>query len=196
MLERRSQKLGEARSALLIIDMISDFDFEDGKELFANALPAAKCISDLRSGIRSSGAPVIYVNDNYGKWQEDFAHQVTAIEKRSTRCNQIIELLRPDKDDYYVLKPHRSAFYETPLMVLLESMHVTELFLTGVTTDICILFTAHDAYMRGFGISVPTDCCAAVKPAHHNSAISLLKRVMDADVRDSTTIQSARESKA
>src|SRR5687768_6452118 len=130
------------RSALLIVDMISDFEFDDGEKLFKRALPVAKRIAALKKRMHRAGLPVIYVNDNYGNWQEDFTHQVRRMIEQNTRGREIAEMLTPTPDDFYVLKPQRSGFYETPLDVLLVSLDVERLIITGVTTDICVLFTA------------------------------------------------------
>ena len=101
------------------------------------------------------------------------------IRKGSGRGRRITEILAPEENDLYILKPQRSGFYETPLSVLLQSLRVSNLIICGVTTDMCVLFTAHDAYMRGFRVFVPEDCCAAVEKEHHDQALELLGRVTD-----------------
>jgi nicotinamidase-related amidase len=184
-------KRAGTRTALLIVDMISDFEFDDGDKLCKAAIPAARKIAQLKQRAEGVGLPIIYVNDNYGKWQDDFARQVERIIGEKTRGHTIAELLRPAAEDYYVLKPQRSGFYETPLEVLLSGLGVGRLIITGVTTDICVLFTAHDAYMRGFKLSVPADCTAAVTTSHHRSALTLLKRAADTD----TTISAKMKMK-
>lgn len=173
------------KTALLLVDVISDFEFEDGHRLFENAVPAAKKIADLRRKATTAGLPVIYVNDNFGKWQEDLEKQAERIIESSAMGRKIVEILRPGSDDYYVLKPQRSGFYETPLAVLLASMEITSLIVTGFSTDICVLFTAHDAYMRGFKVHVPSDCSAAVEEGFHRSALELIERVAHADITPS-----------
>lgn len=178
-----------SKTALAIIDFVTDFDFEDGETLFKQALPAAEKLSRLKQRARQSKAPIIYVNDNYGMWQTDFEGQARDIEAKSAQGRKIIDLLRPEKEDYYVLKPQRSGFYETPLTVLLEELGVSKLIICGLTTDICVLFTAHDAYMRGFKITVASDCCAAVKPAYHTAALELMERVADAKVLPAARIR-------
>ena len=175
-------------AALLLVDVISDFDFEDGVELYRNALKAAKALSKLKNKAVEAGIPVIYVNDNYGNWQDDFKAQFEHIVRSSERGRDIAELLEPGTRDYYILKPQRSGFYETPLDVLLRALNVSSVMVTGFATDICVLFTAHDAYMRGYAVSVPADCCAAVKKAFHKDALSLLERVAKADITASTSI--------
>jgi nicotinamidase-related amidase len=69
--------------------------------------------------------------------------------------------LRPKPDDYFVLKPQHSGFYGTPLELLLDHLSIHTLILTGFATDLCVLFTANDAHMRGFHLVVPKDCVAA-----------------------------------
>jgi nicotinamidase-related amidase len=172
--------------------MIADFNFKDGDRLFEKALPVAQKIARLETRARVAKIPVIYVNDNYGLWKNDFEAIVAAAEK-SKKGNQIVELIRPDKDDYHVLKPQRSGFFATPLDVLLTSLDVSTLVLTGISTDICVLFTAHDAYMRGFRIVVPADCTAASDDRHRDYALDLLTRVADADTTPSDDLEIQRE---
>jgi len=99
--------------ALLLLDMITNFEFEDGDRLLQNTLPMAKRLAKLRKRVKRAGAPVIYVNDNFGKWREDFKTIVNAFTKSNAKGREVVELLRPEKDDYYILKPHRSGFYST-----------------------------------------------------------------------------------
>lgn len=178
-----------ANTAVLILDMISDFDFEDGDKLYPDALKVAERLSELKPRAKKAGVPVIFVNDNFGKWNEDFGAYVNSVRDASEKGRKIIELIGPEDGDYHILKPQRSAFYATPLGVLLLSKNVSNLILTGVTTDICVLFTAHDAYMRGFQVQIPSDCTAATEASYHESALKFLKRIAYADVRPSTEIE-------
>ncbi len=179
----------EAETALLLIDLVTDFNFKDGETLWENSRPIVGPIAELKSRAKSAGLPVIFVNDNFGNWKEDFNRQVSRVMGSSDDCRELIETIRPEEDDLYVLKPQRSGFYETPLEVLLSSMNVKKLILAGVTTDICVLFTAHDAYMRGFEVSVPADCTAAVAGDHNTEALQLIERVANADISPSTSIR-------
>ena len=175
--------------ALLIMDMISDFSFEDGDKLFEPALAAAEKIAELKKRARAAAASVIYVNDNYGRWNEDFGTFVERTSESSGKGRQIIEKLEPEPDDLFVVKPQRSGFYATPLGVLLLSKDIFRLTITGVTTDICVLFTAHDAYMRGFCVQVPADATAAVKPEYHAQALDFIRRVADANTGECKAIE-------
>jgi len=175
--------------ALLILDMISDFQFEDGEKLYPHALKAAGAIAGLKRKAKSSGAAVVYVNDNYGRWNEDFHTYTRNVRENSEKGRRIIELIEPESDDMFVLKPQRSGFYATPLGVLLLSMGASRVVVTGVTTDICVLFTAHDAYMRGFSVCVPSDCSGAVQPAHHRRALKFLERIAGVDISESDKVK-------
>jgi nicotinamidase-related amidase len=175
--------------ALLILDMISDFEFEDGDRLYPQALAAAERIARLKRKAKDADAAVVYVNDNYGRWNEDFHTYTRNVREKSEKGGKIIELLEPERDDMFVLKPQRSGFYATPLGVLLLSMGTSRLVITGVSTDICVLFTAHDAYMRGFSVCVPADCSAAIKPSHHRRSLKFLERIADVDIRESGEIE-------
>ena len=183
-----SKKNTACNSALLIVDMISDFEFRDGEKLCAHALAAAENIRILKQRAKEHCAPVIYVNDNYGHWEEDFRSLAARISSGSDRGRQISELLAPDENDLYILKAQRSGFYETPLSVLLQSLKASNLVICGVTTDMCVLFTAHDAYMRGFQVYVPADCSAAIQVKHHVEALELLERVAEARIGGSRGI--------
>jgi nicotinamidase-related amidase len=175
--------------ALLILDMITDFEFKDGEKLFPQALEIAPTIARLKEKAKAADAAVIYVNDNYGRWNEDFHSYVRNIEHNSDKGRRIVEMLRPQKDDMFVLKPQRSGFYATPLGVLLLSMGTSRVVVTGVTADICVLFTAHDAYMRGFSVCVPSDCTTAINRRHSQHALRFLERIADVDVSASDEVE-------
>lgn len=193
MTRKEAGKRLTARStAILLLDVITDFEFEDGDKLLRNSLPLARKLSRLKARAKKSGVPVIYVNDNFGKWQEDFKTMSDHFMRAEAKGRQIVTLLQPEVDDYYVLKPHRSGFYSTTLELLLRDLKTKTLLVTGVTTDICVLFTANDAYMRGFDLVVPRDCVAAVEPKHTRQAMEFIKRVLKADTVPSDKITFAR----
>ena len=178
----------KSKIALLLIDVISDFEFPDGEKIFKNALPMARKIHTFKHRAKNAGVPVIYVNDNFGKWQSDFRKLLEHCLDKSVRGSEIAELLKPDEDDYFVLKPKHSGFYSTTLETLLEYLQSETLVLTGIATDICILFTANDAYMRDFKIVVPSDCVAAKEKKENEHALKYLEKVLKADVRPSVEI--------
>lgn len=178
----------KSRVALLIIDMICDFEFEDGEKLFKHAAPIARNIANLKAEAEKENVPVIYVNDNFGKWQSDFKKLLEHSLKKSHRGHEIAEKLNPKEEDYFVLKPKHSGFYSTTLDVLLEYLGAETLIITGVATDICILFTANDAYMRDFKIIVPNDCVAANSEKANKDTLKYLKKILKAETMSSTEI--------
>lgn len=174
--------------ALLIIDMISDFEFEDGQALFRQALPAARHILRLKERAQAARIPTIYVNDNFGQWRSDFRQLVERCLSDDVRGTPIARLLAPSDKDYFVLKPANSGFYSTPLRTLLQLIGAQTLVLTGVASNQCVLFTAADAYIRNYQLVVPRDCVAAVKKKDNMLALDYFKTVLKADVRSSTRI--------
>ena len=177
------------KQALLIVDMINDFQHEDGGQLYRQVLPVAEKIAELKRRAHVADAPVIFVNDNFKKWHDSFNTTIRHVEESSDEGKRMVEILQPTEEDYYVLKPHRSAFYKTPLGVLLEELDVEELIITGSATDMCVLSTAHDAQMRKYKLRVPRDCTASIKNEHKDQALDLMARVLDADVSPSDQIE-------
>lgn len=174
--------------ALLIVDVINDMEFEGGEALFEQALPMADRLAAFASRAREAGVPVVYVNDNFGRWRSDFRALLDHCITGGTRGAPIAERLTPGKSDYVVLKPKHSAFFSTTLDTLLEYLHARTLIITGLTTDLCVLFTASDAHMRDFHLVVPEDCCAAQTAGNHRTAMELLERNFRADTRRSPDI--------
>lgn len=178
----------QAGAALLLIDVINDFEFEDGDGLLRLALPMTKRIADLRSRAAKIGIPAIYVNDNFGKWQSDFKKIVAHCLEDSVRGKPFVELVLPNDQDYFVLKPKHSGFYCTSLDLLLKHLGATNLLLTGVAGNNCVLFTANDAYMRDFKLFVPSDCVVSQTQAENDYALKQMEKVLKADIRPASEL--------
>jgi nicotinamidase-related amidase len=183
--DARRQAEPGAAAALLLIDVINDLAFDGGENLRKQALPMAHAITALKTRAKAAGIPVIYVNDNFGHWQDDFQTVVEYCMRPEAPGRETTALLRPEKDDYFVIKPRHSGFYQTNLDLLLKYLKVHTLILTGMAADICVLFTANDAYLREFEIVVPADCCAAESEAYRSQALELIERVLKADITPS-----------
>jgi nicotinamidase-related amidase len=97
-------------------------------------------------------------------------------------------ILQPDAEDYFVLKPKHSGFYSTTLALLLQALGAHTLILTGIAGNICVLFTANDAYMRGYTLIIPADCVASQTVQENKSALHLMQTVLKADVRPSPAL--------
>jgi nicotinamidase-related amidase len=174
--------------ALLLIDVINDLEFGGGENLLRYALPMSASLAELKRRAKDAGVPVIYVNDNFGKWQSDFNRILEHCLNEDVRGRPIAEALRPEEDDYFVLKPKHSGFFSTTLDILLDYLEARTLVLTGLTGDICVLFTAHDAYMRDFNLVVPSDCTASEDPRDNEYTLRKMAGLMDADTRPSAEI--------
>ncbi len=182
--------------ALLLIDWINDLEFESGARLLKRALPAARATARLRIRARRARVPVIYCNDNFGKWRSDFRSTLRHCLEDGVRGEPLARLLEPDENDYFVLKPKHSGFHSTSLEVLLAHLDVRTLVLTGIAGNICVLFTGHDAHMRDFGIVVPRDCMASERTADDRHALENLVRTCKADIRHSARIDFTRLRKS
>lgn len=179
----------KACQALLLIDVINAMDFPNGKALARFAWPAAKRIAALKARAKERHIPVIYVNDNFGRWRSDFRTHVEHCLKDAVPGRPIVELLRPDEEDYFVLKPKHSGFYSTSLDILLRYLEVKKLILTGFAGDHCVLYTANDAYMRDYQLIVPQDCVASETKSVNNHALWLMKHRLRAKVVASSRLK-------
>ena len=175
--------------ALLLIDVINDLDFPEANQLLRFARPMARKLFRLKERARKAGVPVIYVNDNFGRWQSDFRRQVQHCMRGKSRGHEIVTLLQPEEDDYFVLKPKHSGFFSTTLETLLRYLGSETLIITGIAGNFCVLFTANDAYMRDYGLIIPSDCTASNSAAENKEALALMRKFLKADTGPSPKIR-------
>jgi nicotinamidase-related amidase len=175
-------------TALLIIDVINDLEFDGGDKLLAHAIPMAASLAALKKRAKAAGIPAIYANDNFGRWRSDFTKLVQNCLDQNVRGKPIVAQLAPEEDDYFVLKPKHSAFFQTNLDILLNYLGVRTIILTGIAGDICVLFSANDAYMRDFHIIVPPDCTASEDAERNRQVLLLMQRVLKAELLPSAEI--------
>ena len=157
--------------ALVVIDMLSSWDFDDAEPLLAAAVPIAPRIAALRERCRQCEVPVIYANDNRGRWRSDFRDVVERAIEAGGEGGRIAEQLKPGADDYFVLKPKHSGFHATPLDLLLRHLKVRTVVLTGVSSDQCVLYTAADARMHDYRVIVPCDAVATQTAQRNERAL-------------------------
>ncbi len=174
--------------ALLIIDMINDLEFPEGETFLKPAVAVAEKVAELKRRAKKLNIPVIYVNDNFGRWRSDFNEVIEHCLNDGVRGQPLAERLRPAADDYFVLKPKHSMFYATTLDTLLEYLKVKRLILTGISADVCVLFSAVDAYMREFNLYVPADCVATGSATYTQNALDYMQRVLSADTTPSVQL--------
>jgi nicotinamidase-related amidase len=171
--------------ALLIIDCINDLDFPGNEGLLSCVMPMGQQIAALKRRAKAARLPVIYVNDNFGRWQSNFNTQVDHCLKDNVPGKALAQLLQPDEDDYFVLKPKHSGFFCTSLEILLTHLQAKSLILTGIAGNICVLYTANDAYLRGFQLYVPRDCVASNTKQENLAALEQMQNVLKANIEPS-----------
>lgn len=175
--------------AILLIDVINDLDFPEAPQMLPSIKPLANSISDLLVRARTARIPIVYVNDNFGRWRSDFRAQVEYCMREESLGRELVEQLQPHDEDYFVLKPKHSGFYSTTLDTLLKLFGADTLVLCGIAANICVLFTANDAYMRDYHIIVPQDCIASNSKEITQHAIAQMRDVLKADTRASTQLR-------
>ncbi len=176
-------------TALLLIDVINDFDFVGSEHLLRHAMPAARKLARLKTRMQAAGIPVIYVNDNFGHWQSDFREQIERCTDDACKGNEVAKLLLPSRADYFVLKPKHSGFFSTSLEVLLGYLGVDTLVLSGFAGNICVLYTANDAYMRDYQLIVAADCIASESEAANHAALEHMRHLLKARLISSSRIR-------
>jgi nicotinamidase-related amidase len=181
--------------ALLLIDVINDLDFPEANQLLRYARPMARKLLRLKERAKKAGVPVIYVNDNFGRWQSDFRRQVQHCLRESSRGHEIVALLRPEEDDYFVLKPKHSGFFSTTLETLLRYLGSRKLIITGIAGNFCVLFTANDAYMRDYELVIPSDCTISNTTRENREALALMKKYLKADTGISAQVKFSRKTR-
>ena len=185
-------------TALLLIDVINDLAFAGSESLVAQAEAMAGPLAGLKRRAMAAGVPTVYINDNFGQWRSDFRHTVAHCTARSSPGQRVSRRLRPTAQDYFVLKPKHSGFFDTTLDTLLETLRIRRVILTGMAGNICVLFTANDAYMREYKIFAPADCIVSNTAADNDYALRQIKTVLKGTVAVSTRLsfRSARRPSA
>ena len=169
-------------TALLLIDVINDLAFDGSERLVAQAEPMADRLAKLKRRASAAGVATIYINDNFGQWRSDFRQTVAHCTSRSSPGRRVSLRLRPTSRDYFVLKPKHSGFFDTTLDTLLETLRIRRLILTGIAGNICVLFTANDAYMRELKLFAPADCIVSNTPAENDHALRQIKTVLKGNI--------------
>jgi nicotinamidase-related amidase len=174
--------------AVLLIDVINTMDFPGAELIYDAALAAAPNIATLKRRAKERGIPVIYANDNFGRWRSNFPSLVDSCLREGVPGRPLVEQLKPDKDDYFVLKPSYSAFYGTPLELLLRALRARSLVLAGFAGNMCVQFSAEEAFMRGYRIAIPRDCTASNHAEDTDCMLHHVQTVLGADTRPATEL--------
>lgn len=177
-----------AGTALLLIDVINDMAFEGSAALVAQAESMAASLAAFKRRAAVAGVPTIYINDNFGRWRSDFRKTVAHCSARSSPGHRVSRRLKPTQRDYFVLKPKHSGFFDTTLDTLLGMLRIRRVILTGIAGNICVLFTANDAYMRDLKVFAPADCIVSNTAADNDHALHQIKTVLKGNIALSTRL--------
>lgn len=185
----RSAIIPVTGSALLLIDVINDLDFQGSRALVVQAESMALRLAALKRRAARAGVPCIYINDNFGRWRSDFRQTVAHCTSHSSPGRRVSQRLRPTMKDYFVLKPKHSGFFDTTLDTLLENLRIRRVILTGIAGNICVLFTANDAYMRELTLYAPADCIVSNTPEENDHALRQIATVLKGNLTPSTGLR-------
>lgn len=188
--------LPRSPTVLLVVDVINPLEFPEANALAPAAWQAARALARLKQRLAEQRVLTIYANDNYGQWRSDFRQTFEHCLSRGGVAAQMAQLLAPQPPDLVMLKPRHSAFYATPLDLVLTQVHAKRLVIGGLAADICVQLSAMDAVLRGYEVAVPSDCTAAETAEAKAQALAYMKRVLKADVRRSTTIEPLQRASA
>jgi nicotinamidase-related amidase len=172
----------EQRAALIVIDMLNRYEHEDAESLVCSVRGVLPEMCELVGRARELDVPVIYVNDNYGNWSDGGSELCQSA--LGGRERALVEPILPAPGAAFVTKARHSIFYETSLDYLLRSRKVGRLVLAGQVTEQCILYSALDAYVRGYRVTVPRDAVAHIHDDLASAALKMMARNMRAEIVD------------
>jgi nicotinamidase-related amidase len=168
------------RSALIVVDMLNTYEFEDADRLAESAERSLPCMRRLLDRAAEEDVLTIYVNDNHGTWTSDRGDLIESA--LGGRRPDLVEPLVPRDEALFVVKARHSIFFQTPLEYLLGQEGVGRLVLTGQVTEQCIVYSALDAYIRHIEIAVPRDAVAHIHAHLAEASLEMMARNMRADV--------------
>ncbi len=180
------REVAKSETVLLLVDFINPLDFDGAEALQISAIAAARATAKLRRRMRADRLQCLFANDNYGVWHSDFKELWAKCSAAGGTPAKMARALRPARNDFTILKPRHSAFYSTPLDLVLRQLRCKRVVLTGLAADNCVLFTAMDAYLRGYSLWIPADCTAAESDEARKEALLHMQRVLKADIRPSS----------
>jgi nicotinamidase-related amidase len=168
------------KTALLVVDMLNPYEHEDAGQLTQSVETIVDPLRDLISRAPDKSTEVIYVNDNYGDWR--YAREELAEQAMNGARPDLVEPFLPPDDAEFIEKARHTVFYMTPLEYLLGQREIGHLVLTGQVTEQCILYSALDAYVRHYGVSIPRDGVAHIHEHLANAALEMMERNLGAEL--------------
>jgi len=171
-----------SRTALIVTDMLNRYEHEDADRLMESVREVVPNVSALIESARRADALIVYVNDNHDDWS---AGRAELVEWAMAGAEpSLVEPIIPDQEFPFVVKARHSTFYETQLDYLLRRQEVRRLVLAGQVTEQCILYSALDAYVRHYEVTIPRDAVAHIHPELASAAIEMMQRNMRAHIAD------------
>lgn len=158
----------------MMIDFIGDWRIPERSRLLPQVERSIPHAVRLVRGARRARVPVIYANDNFGQWRSDFDAVWNAALAAGGAAARIATAIAPEASDYRVLKPKHSAFFGTPMDLLLQHLGVSTVVLCGVAGNQCVTATAIEAHMRDYTPIVVQDASASRTPLLHRHAMTQL----------------------
>jgi len=168
--------------------MLNDFVLEGAPLEVPDTRKIIPIIKDEIDSARASGKPVIYICDAHEPGDKEFrkfgwpAHAV-----KGSRGAEVVEELKPWTGDIVIRKTTYSGFYRTDLEETLKRLGIDSLRLTGDVTHICVMFTASDAVLRDYAVTVVEDGVAGLAREDHDAALRIMKNVMGVKITKSGT---------
>ena len=183
------------KEALLVLDMLNDFVREGAPLEVPDTRKIIPVVKKEIEKARAAGAPVIYVCDAHATDDKEFskfgwpAHAV-----KGTRGAGVVDELKPENQDIIIPKTAYSSFFGTSLDETLKRLGVDSLRLTGTVTHICVLFTASDAVLRDYKVTVVEDGVAGISKDDHDAALRIMKNVLGVEIVKSGIETSGRKA--
>jgi len=176
-------KAGTGKDALLVVDMLNDFVLPGAPLEVPGTRNIVPALRRRIARARRSGVLVVYLCDTHKKRDAEFArmgwppHAV-----QGTPGAAVVSAISPAPGDVLVEKKTYSGFHRTNLDAVLRRNGVRRLTLSGCVTNICILYTAADAAMRGYDVAVDERLVAGLSRKSHDFALDEMERVLGARV--------------
>ncbi|HEY7966178.1 MAG TPA: isochorismatase family cysteine hydrolase [Solirubrobacteraceae bacterium] len=166
--------------ALIVVDMLNRYEHADADALRRSVAETLPAMVELRDRALAAGVQIIYVNDNYHEWADGRAE----ICERALAGPDpaLVEPILPPADAAFIVKARHSIFFETQLDYMLRREGLGRLILIGQVTEQCILYSALDAYVRHFEVTVARDAVAHIHPDLAQAAITMMGVNMRADI--------------
>jgi nicotinamidase-related amidase len=183
----------DRRDALLVVDMLNDYDHEDADALLDCVRERVPNIRRMIDAARESDDILLaYVNDCFGDWSANAPQLIQ--QARGGRAPDVVDPIAPLDADPFVIKARHSIFYQTQVEYMLRQEGVRRIVLVGQVTEQCILYSALDGYVRHFEVAVAPDAVAHIREDLAEAALRMMEVNMHAQLvpADASAFAAAR----